>query len=1089
MKKRIIYIVLATLCLNFNLKAQEKITIYGVVLDSISSKPIIGATVKVINSKILTQTDASGKFSLSITADQSKLQISTIGFKSRMVEWEKSQNHSLQILLSSDLSVLKEVMVISTGYQSLSKERINGSVVQINNELLNRSTGANILDRLNGITSGLRFNGTNYGNIATGAGDRQLGINIRGESTLSSNVSRDPLIVLDNFPYEGNINNINPNDIESISVLKDAAAASIWGSRSGNGVIVITTKKGVKNKPLAIDFSANVTVRRKPNLFADRNYLPSNDYINVETALFKKGYFDSFLSDAQDQLPVSPVVDILDKERQGLISSSTANSQIDAFRQKDVRNDYTRYLYQNAVKQQYSLGLRGGSEHNSYTFSAGFDRNHDNLVRNGFDRLTINALNFYNPIKNLEITTGINYSDNTTALNNNLGYAGSLNVGGPITGIYPYAEFASASGTHLPIVKDYRAAYANNAVANGFTDWNYRPLDELNNADNTTKVNDLLLKASVKYNITNYLNAEAQYQNERQIVDTRNYQNSATYAARNFYNQFTIVDPATNVATYQAPKGGLLNLGNYELLSQNARLQINFHQLLAGSHEITALAGSEIRQLKSTGSSKSALGYDDQFGTAPSNLDYANYFPISPNGYANFPTPNDAVSGTLNRYVSYFANVTYSFNDKYALTLSGRKDGANIFGVKTNDRVTPLWSAGLGWEINKEAFYQIDWLPYLKGRFSYGYNGNVYNGSAYVTGNYGNSSLTGAQQIANLTAPNPELRWEKVKNINIGIDFSTKNNRISGTIEYYVKEGKDLVENIPLFTSTGFLSFYGNAASTKSRGFDITVNSKNLNGKLKWNTILLFSTLHDKVTKYDAPFTNISIQQGGSQGIPSVGKSLYGIYSYKWFGLDPANGDPQGYLNGKISKDYTAIINNYKPDSLVYNGSARPTIFGSLRNEFSYWNIFFSANIGYEFGYVFRRGSTSISESDLISANYGQNVDYSTRWQKSGDEAHTNIPSVIYPSDPNRNTFYHYSQTLVSNAANIRILDLRVGYNLNKTNWRTMPFNSLQIFCYATNLGIVWRANKYNIDPDLSAFQSHALPNPLSISLGVNGHF
>lgn len=1083
MKKNILFIVLGLLCLFFKAKAQEYYEIKGNIVDSITQIPLHGATIK-YNIHTITS-DEKGNFTIKTDEIVNGFTVSYIGYRAFKQAVRRSDGTLYRIKLPMLQSNLHEVTVYSSGYQSFSKNKATGSYDKIDNELINRSTGPNILNRLNGVASGLRFNGTALNNVSAGSGDRLLGINIRGESTLSSNVSRDPLIVLDNFPYEGNINNINPNDIESITILKDAAAASIWGARSGNGVIVITTKKGRKNQPIQVEINTNVTIQNKPDLFYDRNFLNSKDYIDVETYLFKQGYYDAYLSDTQGQSPVSPVIDILAAQRDGLLSSATATKEINLFRNEDVRKDYEKYVFQKAVKQQYSIGLRGGTAQNNYSLSVGYDKNQDNLVRNGFDRITVNALNTYTPIPKLDISTGINYSQNTTKYNNTLF---GISSGGPISGIYPYAKFVGIDGSHLAIIKDYRASYANNAQSNGLMDWNYRPLDELNLADNSTKVYDLILKADVKYKVTTFLNAELQYQNERQVVGLSNYQNAQTYTARNLINQFTIVDPNTGKPTYQVPAGGILNLGSYNLTSNNFRGQINYNQTF-GKNNISAILGSEVRQLSNDGYSRTSLGFNDQFGTAVSNLNYADYLTTNPSGVGRIPSPDGTVYGSVNRYVSYYITGAYTYDDRFTLTLSGRKDGANIFGVKTNDKIVPLWSAGLGWNINRERFYKVDWLPYLKARASFGFNGNVYNGSAYVTGNYASSSLIGVPAILNLTAPNPELRWEKVRNVNIGFDFATKNSWLEGTIEYYSKNGQDLIENVPLFSSSGFLSYFGNAAATTTKGFDITLKSKNIDQKFKWNSTLLFSTLHDRVTNYNAPLTNTSIQMNGGAGIPTVGKPLYGIFSYKWGGLDPATGDPMGYLDGKKSKNYTGIIGNYNPDSLVYNGSARPTVYGSIRNDFSFDNFTLSANISYELGYVFRRSSTSTNYSDIVSVGFSQNIDYSQRWLKPGDEGHTNVPSIIYPADPNRNTFYQYSQILIDNANNIRLQDIRLTYAFTKSQWHSMPFSNLQIYCYASNLGIIWRANKYGIDPDVPSLLSHSYPNPLSISVGFSAHF
>ncbi|WP_432327721.1 SusC/RagA family TonB-linked outer membrane protein [Mucilaginibacter sp. P25] len=1009
--------------------------VHGTIISAETKLPLNGASIYLDN-KIIAQTDPSGVFYFRTSDTTGTFRIVFIGYASQEISFDQRKTGPFNITLIPDQTSLNEV-VISTGYQNIPKERSSGSYDLIDNKLLNRNPGDNILNRLSGIASGLRFNGEANTNIATGSDSRFLGINIRGVSTLSGNVSRDPLIVVDNFPYEGNLSNINPNDVENITILKDAAAASIWGARSGNGVIVITTKKGRKNQKMSVEVNGTLTFQNKPNLYYDRNFLPSSDYIALETDLFKQGYFNTAINDVSYWTPVSPVVDLLAASQAGTISQADAAARINSLMNQDVRRDYEKYIYRKSVNQQYSIGMRGGSEQNAYTMSLGYVNNQNPLIRNGFNRLTVNAQNVYTPITNLSITTGLNYSRNVTALNNALNYGTGISVGGNIAGIYPYAQFADNDGNHLAITKDYRASYATKATSSGLLNWLYKPLDELGFGDNTTTVNDLVLNIAATYRFLKHWNINLQYQNENQQVGGRNYQNKDTYAARTLINQFTKLNPGAS-PTYQVPVGGILNLSNNQLIANNGRAQLNYDQTFDNKHEITGLAGAEIKQLQNIGYNRNLLGYDDEFGTAVQNLNYSDYVLINPSGYGVIPSPGGNIYGSTNRYLSYFANLAYTYDSKYTLTASGRKDGSNIFGVKTNDRVTPLWSIGATYDIAREKFYKIDWLPSLRLRASYGFNGNVYNGSAYVTGRYGASQITGATAILNLTAPNPELRWEKVKNINWGIDFGTINNRVTGTIEYYIKDGKDLIERIPLFSSSGFLAFNGNAASTTTKGFDITLNSKNITGKFQWITSLLFSTLKDKVVSYDQSLTNTSIQS--VSGMPVVGRSIYGLYSYKWAGLDPTNGDPQGYLNGKISKDYTTIINNFNSDSLKYNGSLRPTVYGSIRNEFSYGPLSLSANIGFEFGYFFRRPSTSINAADIISATGSQNIDYQQRWKKPGDEALTNVPSVIYPSNNNRNTFYRYSSVLVDKADNIRLLDVRFAYVLDKNTLKTLPF-------------------------------------------------
>lgn len=1064
------------------LKAME---IKGKVLDE-KGLGLAGVTVRLKGTDKRVVTGDGGEFVIEVPDVGSVLVFSFVGYEG--LEYVVRDGAAVSVALRLGTAQLQEVGIVNTGYQALPKERATGSFVQIDNELLNRRVSTNILERLDGISPGVFFNGAGTKSINIyGTDFRNSGINIRGQSTLQGNV--DPLIVVDNFPYEGEISNINPNDIESITILKDAAAASIWGASAGNGVIVITTKKGKLEQKMKVDFTSNFTIGNRPNLAYDRNFLRSSDYIDVETYLFNNGYFDDDLNNTISFPAVSPVVHILSQKKAGLLTGVDADAQINALRDVDVRDDFENYIYRKSFNQQYSLSLRGGTKNLAYSFSAGQDNNEESLRRNGLSRTTVASHSTFSPVKNLELSAGINYSSNITRLNNNFqfGALGPFDSGSFYRGIYPYAKLADGNGNALPVMKDYSTQYINTMEQMGFKDWHYRPLDEINLADNTVKLNDLLLKFSAAYKIVSGLAAEIQFQKEHQNILTRNFQSPETYVARNLVNQFSQIDGSNNSINYIFPQGGILDAGSYDWNATNVRGQLNYNRVF-NKHDLSGIVGAEIRERQTEGFDRKTYGYNEEYGSGNGSLNYNTAYPTNPGGVGYIPAPPSHVNGITYRYVSYFATAGYTYDDKYTFNLSGRKDGANIFGVNANDRITPLWSFGFGWNIAKEEFYNFSWLPVLRLRASYGFNGNVYSGSAYLTGNLSNSPITGANGLAINKAPNPDLRWERVKNINFGLDFGTLNSRVTGTIEVFKKDGKDLLQPTPLAPQTGFRTYLANTASTTSHGFDITLQTKNLQREFKWNTTLLVSTIKDKVVRFDVPQTYFSIQNNrGISGIP--GKSMYGLFSYKWMGLDPTNGDPQGFMGGKLSKDYTGIINNYSPDSLIYSGSARPTFFGSIRNDFQFSSITLSVNIGYKLGYVFRRSSISTNYTGTLA--YYANVDYINGWKKPGDEMTTNIPSMVYPDDSRRNDFFTYSEALIESGSHVRLQDIKVAYDLPIKKWmRGNIINRFQTYLYANNIGILWRENKHGIDPDAFGWgATHILPNPFSISFGINVNF
>jgi TonB-linked SusC/RagA family outer membrane protein len=1053
----------------------------GTVLSSENHKPLPGATITNLKSK--TATDLNGGFHLIVPDSSGIINISFIGYRNQSIKYSINNTGPFQILLSQNASELKEV-IVSTGYQTIAKERVTGSFVQVDSTLINRRVSTDILSRLEGVVPGLLFNRNTSASENGG-----LDLNIRGHSTLFSN--DQPLIVVDNFPYDGDLNNINPNDVASITVLKDAASASIWGVRSGNGVIVITTKKGKVNQKLSVEFNANYTLGEKSNLKYDPNFLDANDFINVEESLFNSGFYTSKLNSGYQV--VSPVVDLLAKAKAGTISQTDATAQINAMRNIDVRDGISKYFYRLSGDQQYNLNLRGGGNKSDYYLSLGYDMNKSNLVGNDNERITINSnYNFY-PFKNLQFTAGIFYTKTNNLSNSTVSGISSV-VG--MNNIYPYAQLADANGNSLAIVHAFPLSFTNSPTNAQYLDWNYRPLDELKNADNTLGAFDNRINLGIKYSFLKGFSAEAKYVYENTQTNIDNYFNGNTFYTRNLINEYTQKNTA-GALTYPIPVGGILQQNYSALISQHLRGQLNYATDWGPKNSFTAIIGSEWSSAVSQANAESpAYGYDKNTRTNYTSIDYAAYFTLNPRGLGSAQIPNNQYyTQTTDHYISYFSNAAYTYDNKYTVSASGRIDKSNLFGVNTNQKAVPLFSGGIAWDISKEGFYQLSWLPNVKLRATYGYNGNINKSATAVTTltQLSNSYYTGIPYNTIANPGNPDLRWEKDRMINLGLDFSAKNQILSGTIEFYFKNATNLFGNSVLPPSTGNITFFGNTASTSGHGADITLNSHNIYKKdFKWLTSFLYSYSLDKVTSYNVNSTPISyLSQGaGNSGIitPLVGAPLFGIYSYRSGPLTHDTGDPQGYLNGKLSTDYANIINNTPVSGLIFSGSARPTSFGSLRNTFIYRDWSLSFNVIYKLGYYFRR--SSISYGNLYNGWSG-NKDFSNRWQKPGDELTTNVPSMqLPPVDQNRELFYSYSESLVDNGDLIRLQDITLSYDLAKSLWKSSPFTSLTVYGYINNVGILWRANHDGLDPDVfSNGVQTGLPLPRTYSLGIKSNF
>jgi hypothetical protein len=332
---------------------------------------------------------------------------------------------------------------------------------------------------------------------------------------------------------------------------------------------------------------------------------------------------------------------------------------------------------------------------------------------------------------------------------------------------------------------------------------------------------------------------------------------------------------------------------------------------------------------------------------------------------------------------------------------------------------------------------------------------------------------------------NPDLRWEKVAMLNVGVDFRAFNNRVQGSVEYYRKKAKDLFGNAPVdYTVVPVNRLDKNVASMKGTGWDITLNTINIDKAFVWTTNFNFSISKDKVIDYGLPNRQATSFLGGGVGISAVpGRPVYSVYSYKWAGLDPTTGDPMGYVNGKASKDYTFLTGaSYLVDSLVYNGPAFPVVYGSVGNSFSYKGITITARLAYKFGYYFLR--SSVHYLNLFASRQGHG-DYALRWQKPGDEQFTNVPSMVYPAVSRREQFYSSASVLVEKADHIRFQYISIDYDVKKA-FKKLPVKNCNLYLNINNLGIIWRANKHGIDPDYR--ESAILPSK-NYAVGIRTTF
>ncbi|RZL03966.1 MAG: TonB-dependent receptor, partial [Pedobacter sp.] len=356
-----------------------------------------------------------------------------------------------------------------------------------------------------------------------------------------------------------------------------------------------------------------------------------------------------------------------------------------------------------------------------------------------------------------------------------------------------------------------------------------------------------------------------------------------------------------------------------------------------------------------------------------------------------------------------------------------------------------------------------------KFRATFGYNGNLDRStSAYTTASYQPSAVETRLPFAQIVnPPNPELRWEKIATLNLGLDFKFFKGKLSGSFDYFTKKGSDIIGESPFAPSSGITTFYGNVANTKTTGIDLIVNGNLSSGSFSWQGTFIYNYSREIVTRYSqkAGANNYVL----TQGVPREGYPLYSIYYYDFAGLDSQTGDALGYLNGVLSKDYTRILASYNATNLPYAGSSRPVHFGSLRNTFSYGKLSLSAIIAYRAGYYVKR--PVINYGEILTGKSGH-AEYTMRWKSPGDELITNVPSLPAALNSNRDSFYQHSSVAILKGDHIRLQDIRLDYRFSGyAVLKKLGITDASVYLYGQNLGLLWKANQYGLDPDYISSQ------------------
>ena len=1040
------------------IKANAQVT--GLLLDRESRKPIPAVTISV-DGKEKTKTNSLGNFSIENIEINAVLTFKHLSYVDTTIHFNaKSYKQQMIVLLQAKQNELKEV-IVNTGYQNIPKHRLTGSFSTVNSEQLQQQISKGITTLLPAIASGV---------LMDNSSDFSGRLMVRGLSTIQGD--KKPLIILDNFPYEGNIDDLNPLDIENVTILKDAAASAIWGVRAGNGVIVISTKKGKYFQRQTFNLSKSIKIGGIPDLNR-LDIMNSKEFIELEEFLFEKKFYDSKIGDYAKS-PLSPIVEALNHLRSKEINQVEYDVLKSSLSLIDVRDEYKRHFFSNSIFQQYHLQGNGGTERFAWISSIGYDKDISYNKNNG-DRFTFGLNNQIKLLSKLNLSSDVNLA----YLESSFGRPAFGDIKMSVSELYPYAQFANGSNEPLRI-SQRNNTYIDEIQKQGLLmDWNYYPLLDFNYVKNSEKKWLLNWNLGLKYNITEHLNLDVKY---NLVLDNNNsdrLNKLESYASRNLINSFSSIDGNTGGITYNIPKGGILNRSDSHQIGHNARVQIDFNRSL-GDHEIVGLLGFEgrINQLSSKGD---ILYGFNQNNLSFANVDYVTKFPDVTTGDLRVIPNGQYITGTDIRYASVFANVVYSFKRKVNLSGSVRRDATNLFGASTNKKWNLLWSVGGSWRVIDDVKSFVNGLNL---RTTYGFSGNVDPTMSSVnTIRYMGTNFNNNLPIALFSSfANPDLKWESIGTLNIGSDLKLWNKRVDFTIDWYRKIGSDLY-GLDINDPTAGIgpTIVKNVAKMQSNGLDLSLNIKAIQKNI-WGLEFQFNLTKtkDKILQY-----YLKNNQGrnfiNERAISGLeGKPVYSLFSYKWKGLDN-NGNPIGYLDGKESQEYSKIYSNTQIGDMEYGGPVLPKWFGSGGATLNYSDFSLNFRLLYKLGHDMR--TKSIDYTMLLSNNITHS-DYEKRWKRAGDEVNTYVPALVYPLDSNREYFYKNSSILVEPASHIRLQYVNLQYSPFASNRFKVKYT---LFMNVENLGIIWKETKKEIDPDFeNLYNTIAPPRQWAFGLRLN---
>lgn len=1014
----------------------QGVTVKGVVTSEEDGLPIVGASVLVKGTTQGTITDVDGNFMISgVKADSKTLIVSFVGMKSKEGAIKKGE---LKIVMKSDAEVLDEVMVVA--YGTVKKSAFTGSATVVDQDKI-KSPAVSFDKSLAGQVSGVQVM-SNSGQPGSGTSFR-----IRGSGSLKA--SNEPLYVIDgvattsteyssiaeeNESSSNILSSINPNDIESITVLKDAAAAALYGSRAANGVVVITTKSGKEGKA-RVNFNAQFSWSKLGKAY---DMMSSADmYKMIYQGYRAKGEtMEEANASAQGALTHNPynVENPLDE-----------NGNVVDGAKLVVDTDWQKEVFRTAPSQDYNMNVSGKNDKTNYFFSIGYTKQGGITPASDFKRYSAKAN--INTKVNRWFNAGLNVTFSHSIQNTTVESSAGASP------LYNALSFPNAVPVYIvdnegnPVLDDNGNKQYNftNPVSRDFNPLAIPLMDV-----NRSKFYRLLASGYAEITFFKGFFFKTVFSPDYVSTDEHRYWNKEH----------------GNGPTYN----GRLDKYHHVDLMYTSTNTFNYTNIFKDVHSLNVMAGMEYWQ-----STYETL-YAGGRGLLGDMQELAG-------ASGSFSPSSDTTKETL---ISYFGRAEYAYKDKYNFSASLRADGSSIFGADT--KWGTFWSLGASWRINQEDFLKdIEWIDNLKLRLSYGTSGNKSGLARYASLGlwttsadylYGSNIGVGHDQLVNAL-----LGWEKQGMFNVGVDFSFWN-RFYGSVDFFNKTSDGLLYDVPLALQNGLSSITMNAAKTSNTGFEIVLGANILRGPLVWNMDLNASFIKDKIKDLNG---ENDVRMTDYQKIWSVGGSQYEFYMPTWAGVDPDNGSPLWY---KVNDDGTRTTTSvYSEATYERQGRSTPLAYGGFINTFSYKNFDLTIQLNYSLGGKIYDNIYAGMMHDGATTAQNMHVDALEAWTTPGQ--HTNVPKYAVNNATNSASL---SSRFLYDATNVKLKTITLSYTLPKNlGVFSKVISGAKLWVSADNL-CTWFADKgykgYD-DIDIYGVQGYktypySFPTPRTFSIGAN---